>query len=204
MSTQQDKLFGEPTWDIAQLFPPQGQWLESDYLSLNTNRIVELTDGRLEVLPMPTELHQLIVLALYRKLSEFIDSKQLGALLVAPLRVRLWEGKFREPDLLFMLAANSNRRGNRFWNGADLVIEVVSEDDPDRDLVEKRADYAQAGIPEYWIVDPRFRTITVLSLDNTTGRYRDVSKSVEDESAKSLLLEGLSIPVHAVFPQSQN
>ena len=56
------------------------------------------------------------------------------------------------------------RNQDRFWLGADVVVEVVSPDDPGRDLVVKRADYAEAAIPEYWIVDPRVETVTVLTL----------------------------------------
>ena len=53
----------QPAWNIALLFPYQGGWDESDYLSLSnqTNRMVELVDGNLEVLPMPKTSHQLIV-----------------------------------------------------------------------------------------------------------------------------------------------
>ena len=85
-------------------------------------------------------------------------------MLVAPLRLRLWREKIREPDLLFLADANDPRRQDAYWTGADLVIEVVSRDDPQRDLVTKRSEYAQAGIPEYWIVDPQTATITVLRL----------------------------------------
>ena len=56
------------------------------------------------------------------------------------------------------------RRGNDFWTGADLVVEVVSPDDPSRDTQDKRLDYAEAGIPEYWIVNPLDETVTVLVL----------------------------------------
>ncbi len=49
--------------------------------------------------------------------------------------------------------ANDPRRQNRFWLGADLVVEAVSEDDPERDTVDKVADYAEAKIPEYWIIN---------------------------------------------------
>ncbi len=94
--------------------------------------------GVLEVLAMPTEQHQLIVLFLYRILFAFVNARQLGTVLTAPLRVRLWEGKFREPDVVFLLAQHADRRGNQYRRGADLVIEVVSEDDPVRDLVSKR------------------------------------------------------------------
>jgi|TARA_B100001971_G_C18207240_1_gene548405 hypothetical protein len=44
---------GEPTWDIAYLFPNQGYWSEDAYLDLKTNHLIELVDGKLEVLPMP-------------------------------------------------------------------------------------------------------------------------------------------------------
>ena len=47
------------------------------------------------------------------------------------------------------------------------MVEVVSEDDLARDYVEKRADYAEAGIPEYWTADPSEAMLTVLSLDGS-------------------------------------
>jgi hypothetical protein len=77
-----------PTWEIATLFPNQGQWSEADYLALDTNHLVELADGRLEVLPMPTTSHQWIVLYLYGLLKAFAHPK-LGLVLTAPLPVRL-------------------------------------------------------------------------------------------------------------------
>jgi Uma2 family endonuclease len=85
----------------------------------------------------------------------------------------LWDGKFREPDIVFLLAQHADRRGDKYWRGADLVMEVVSEDDPDRELVTKRVEYAQAGICEYWLLDPRDRTVTVLALDAAAQSPRD-------------------------------
>lgn len=76
-------------------------------------------------------------------------------MLFAALRLRVRPGKYREPDLLVLRNANDPRGEDRFWLGAELVLEVVSPDKPDRDLVTKRADYAEGAIPEYWIVDPR-------------------------------------------------
>ncbi len=75
-------------------------------------------------------------------------------MLFAPLRLRIREGQFREPDLLLVLDADDSRRQNRYWLGADLVVEVVSPDDPERDTRVKRAEYAEAQIPEYWIAIP--------------------------------------------------
>ena len=57
----------ELTWEIARLFPAQGDWSEEEYLALDTNHFVEYSDGFLEFLPMPTIFHQLILQFLYRE-----------------------------------------------------------------------------------------------------------------------------------------
>src|SRR5437588_7023656 len=87
---------GEPTWEIAYLFPTQGNWCEEEYLALDTNHLVELSQGRLEVLPMPTMSHQLLVLHLYGLVLAFVSPQELGTVLVAPIPVRLSRGKTRE------------------------------------------------------------------------------------------------------------
>src|SRR4051794_12057516 len=105
----------EPAWEIARLFPPQGQWAEGDYLQLNGNYLVEYTHGRIEVLPMPTDQHQAIVAFLYMQLMAFTRVGKLGVVRFAPLRVKIAPDKFREPDVLFLRAEHDDRRGNDFW-----------------------------------------------------------------------------------------
>ena len=187
----------QPAWEVATLFPAQGTWSEEDYLVLPTNRLVEFSHGEVDVLPMPSQSHQLIVLFLYRMLYAFVSSYNLGTLLIAPLRIRLWPGKFREPDLVLMLTSHDQRRHQTYWEGADLVVEVVSPDDPRRDLVTKRLEYAQAGIPEYWIVDPEAQHITVLQLENET--YVEHGQFGLGATADSVLLAGFAVQVDAVF-----
>jgi Uma2 family endonuclease len=140
----------EPAWEIARLFPNQGEWTEGDYLTLNrwTNRPVELADGQVEVLEMPTRTHQRLVLRVRDEFRSLCEPKGLGEALVAPYPVRLREGKFREPDVVFMLMEHADRLREDFADGADLVVDVVSED-RSRDLVTKRTEYAGAGIAEY-------------------------------------------------------
>jgi len=189
----------EPAWDIARLFPDQGAWSEDDYLALDTNHLVEFTDGRVEVLPMPKTSHQRIVQYLSNQLQSFASARNLGTALFAPLRVRLRGNKYREPDVVFMLAEHADRMGEDYWDGADLVMEVVS-DDPEsreRDLERKRKDYASAGIPEYWIVDPLERKIVVLKLAGKSyavhGEYADGAR------AESALLEGFGVDASEVL-----
>jgi hypothetical protein len=100
---------GDPTWEIAHLFPAQGTWSEEDYLGLAGNHLVEFTDGVLEVLPMPSTPHQALVAYLYGLLFAYVSQKDLGKVLFAPLLVRLRPGKFREPDLVLMLKAHYHR-----------------------------------------------------------------------------------------------
>jgi Uma2 family endonuclease len=191
----------EPTWEILPLFPEQGEWSEEDYLSLeeklDTHRLIELVDGRIEVLPVPTEEHQSIVFFLTQALYAFVKPRRLGKVLFSGLRVRMRARNFREPDVVFLGSRNEVKRGNRFWRGADLVMEVVSEDDPDRDYVDKRSEYAKAGIREYWIVDPRTRSITLLTLKGRAYLERGVFK--DGQAATSAHLKGFTVNVSEVF-----
>jgi Uma2 family endonuclease len=186
----------EPAWEVALLFPAQGAWSEDDYLELDTNRLVEFSDGNIEVLPMPSDKHQSIVFFLSLLFGAFAQ-KIGGKVLFAPLRLRLWPEKIREPDLVFLAAAGDPRRQNAYWTGADLVVEVVSPDNPARDLVTKRSEYAQAAIPEYWIVDPQAETITVLRLQEAT--YVEHGVFGRGETATSAHYADLRAPVSDVL-----
>jgi hypothetical protein len=118
----------QPAWDVARLFPDQGHWTEGDYLFLTdlTNRLVELTDGYVEVLEIPKTPHQFVVAYLYGVFLGFVSARKLGTVLFAPLNVRLRPLVFRQPDLAYMATENSKRIGKEYWEGADLVLEAVS------------------------------------------------------------------------------
>ena len=191
-------LRGEPAWDIALLFPPQGEWTEEEYLALKTNHLIELSEGRLEVLPMPTPFHQSILLFLFQLLDAHVKARQLGEVLLAPLPVRLWSGKMREPDILFLRPGRIQNR-MRPPEGADLAMEIVSEGEQHRarDLIIKRQEYYLARIEEYWIVDPQEMKITVLVPGPES--YRVHGEFTPSSLATSLLLPGFSVDVAAAF-----
>jgi Uma2 family endonuclease len=190
---------GQPVWDMAQLYPAQGYWDEEDYLALDGNRLIEFTDGVIEVLPMPTTSHQAIVVYLLTALLSFVRPRKLGEVLVAPLPVRMRKGKYREPDIVFMLAKNAHRVREQYWQSADLVMEVVSPDSESRrrDFRRKRGDYRRARIPEYWIVDPAKQEITVLQLKGS--RYVTAQKAGRGDRAACVLLKGFEVEVDKVF-----
>ena len=193
----------EPTWDIAKLFPDQGAWSEEEYLMLPGNRLVEYSHGIVEVLPMPSYTHQMVVAWLYELLREFIVHRNLGRVIFAPLRVRLWAGKYREPDLMVMLEENRHRIFQQYWDGADLVMEIVSPDDPSRDLETKRREYAVAGIREYWLVNPINATIVVFTLPEGEQRYEIHGVYLRDTVAESVLLPGFKVDVTACFKEAE-
>lgn len=180
------------------LLPLQGSWTEEQYLKLTdqTNHLIEFSDGEIEVLPMPTSGHQVILLFLY-ELFRSVVQRAGGKVLVAPLRLHVRPGKFREPDILMLRNAADPRYQDAYWLGADLVVEIVSPDNPARDTEEKPLDYAEAGIPEYWIVNPLNDTITVLALQGAA--YVEHGVFGRGEQASSMLLHGFRVDVNEVF-----
>src|SRR5258708_3534676 len=74
---------------LEEILPPQGVWSEEEYLVLtdHRNRLIEYTDGFLEVLPTPTMRHQLILQTLFLAFHGFFDSRG-GIVLFAALRLR--------------------------------------------------------------------------------------------------------------------
>jgi Uma2 family endonuclease len=207
MSSSTSPASGKPelTWDIARLFPPQGQWSEGAYLSFteSLNQLVEVVDGRVEVLDMPTKSHQKIVQYLLNRVLVFLADRRLGDAISAPYRVRLRDQTFREPDIVVYLTEHLDRFGERYGQGADLVMEVISGDaaSRSRDYEDKRRDYAQSGIIEYWIVDPDQSKIIVLKLDG--NQYTALGEFTAGDEAVSELLPDFRVSVERTFQAGQ-
>jgi Uma2 family endonuclease len=191
----------EYAWEVATLYPAQGEWSEEEYLELtdHANRRIEFTDGRLEFLPMPTEVHEALVQFLFFALHAFVEQRQLGKVYFNGIRLRIRPRKTRLPDVIFLHKEHFRSRHNRVWEGADLVMEVVSDDPKDRqrDYEQKLLDYAEAKIAEYWIVDPDQQRVIVHRLDG--DRYAIHSEFSRGQRATSVLLEGFGVDVTALF-----
>jgi Uma2 family endonuclease len=129
-----------------------------EYLALTGGpQITEWVDGEVISYMPPFLKHQIIVTFLATILGEFVSILHLGKIIVAPFEVKLWPGgPSREPDLLFVSEANvANLTEKRFAGAPNLVVEVVSADSVRRDRVDKFQEYEQAGVQEYWLIDPR-------------------------------------------------
>ncbi len=188
----------ELTVEVAEIFPPQGQWTEHDYFALpDTNRFVELSEGRLIVPPHPTDSHQFTSGQLYLALRSFVDERNLGVVRYSPLPVRLWPDKIREPDILYVSHEHADRIGEQYYGPPDLAVEIISPSTRLTDRRDKFTEYAQAGVQEYWLVDPENRTVEVFTLHES--KYRLVSKWGPGEVAKSALLAGFEVAVDKIF-----
>ena len=106
-------------------------------------------------------------------------------------------------DVSWHLKENIVRQSQTdYFHGADGVVEVLSDDDRawrELDWITKRTEYSQAGIPEYWIVDPETETITVLTLPADATEYAVHGEFKAGQTATSKLLDGFTVDVAACF-----
>ncbi len=117
----------------------------------------EWVDGEVTVFVPPSIRHQRLVSLLHYLLGLYADLQDLGEVLVAPVEMRLvLQGSSREPDLLFVGKEHLPRLSAARLDGpADLVVELVSDSSVARDRADKFYEYQEAGIGEYWVLDPR-------------------------------------------------
>ena len=129
-----------------------------EFLDWEHEGFAEWVDGRAYQYMTVTPAHQIVVQFLAWLLKGFLDVDGEGGLVLSgPAAVRLTPGgRLREPDLLFVREQHIGRVTDRLVEGVpDLVVEVISRDSTSRDRGAKFEEYQSAGVPEYWIIDPR-------------------------------------------------
>lgn len=136
--------------------------------------------------------HERLLTFLLTMLNIVVRRRKLGVVLGSGYELRTREGSAREPDLQVILNEHMDRVTDRRLVGAsDLVVEVISPDSVTRDRRDKLAEYAAAGIPEYWVLDPREgRTSFELFTLGEDGYYLTVQPDAEGRS-RSLVLPGV-------------
>lgn len=186
-------------------WPAQGKWTYEDYLRLpDDGRRYEIIRGRLYVTAAPFLDHQYVVAQLYRHFGNFAAETRLGVVLGAPIDILLPSGIAApvQPDLLFLRTGNLPRWGDKSFAGVpDLVVEVLSRSTGRRDRTIKLAAYRDAGVPEYWLVDPWTRTVLVYLLSEDRTRSLEPVRYGMGEAVVSTTLPGLRIEVADLFPQ---
>lgn len=167
-------------------------YTEEDYYSLPENVRSELIDGQFYDMSAPSRIHQEILMFLSKKIANYIDSHS-GSCKVypAPFAVKLFQDNktIVEPDI--SVICDQNKLTEKGCSGApDWIIEIISPGNPSHDYVRKLNLYADAGVDEYWIVDPLTKDVYVYSLREQN--FRAVAYTFQD-SVPSGIFDGFSI-----------
>ena len=145
---------------IEKIAPRRQKMNYANYLELAGNsEIVEWVNGEVIHYMPPTITHQDLSGFLATLLRLYVQFFKLGMVHYAPFEVKLWsDGPSREPDILFVAQENLVKLGEKRFSGApDLIIEIISPSSITEDRVRKFSEYEQAGVREYWLIDPRPR-----------------------------------------------
>jgi Uma2 family endonuclease len=187
-------------------WPAPGEWTYQDYLRLprrpDDGRRFEVIRGVLYVTATPTFPHQYAVGEIFSVLRDFGRRHGLGLALVAPFNIRLPEriGDPMAPDVMFFRKGNEPRDdGSDFQGVPDLVVEVLSPSTRRRDRTVKLEAYRDAGVAEYWIADPRARTVEVFGFSDDRTSYVEIGRYAKEDEVISVLLPGLRVPVAEIF-----
>jgi Uma2 family endonuclease len=169
-----------------------------DYLRLPDDVRAELLDGELYyVTPAPSPSHQTVVVNLVRHLAGFVARRRLGRVFVSPIDVYLPRGAIVQPDVLFVRADRMHVVQDAIRGAPDLVIETLSPSRRERDRIVKKRLYAEAEVPEYWIVDLEARAVEVFAL--AAGAFEPAGWFTGDDAVRSRVLEGLRLPLARIF-----
>ena len=155
----------------------------------------DASTGEVIILMPPKNIHQVTLGFLYQLLDLFVRLFNLGKVGIAPFEVKLKPaGSSREPDIFFITNENLARlTEDRLVGPADLMIEIISADSVHRDRHDKFKEYREAGVREYWIVDPRPRKqrADFFRLD-VAGEY-ELFATEDDEWVASPVLPGFRL-----------
>jgi Uma2 family endonuclease len=180
--------------DGGQFWPAQGEWTYEDYLRLpDDGRRYEVLRGVLYRVPTRRFEHQVAITGLFRTIGRFVEDLDLGVCLTA-FDVVLGEiATPVQPDFLFLRKGREPRPDACCFEGSpDLIVEVLAPETARYDRELKFAIYEEAGVPEYWLVDPMEQTLVNYGLD-ASGRFVELDCESEFGTVRSLGIEDLRL-----------
>ncbi len=180
--------------------PAQGRWTYKEYIALLEDGLhYEVMDGVLLVAPSPGPAHQAISGKLFRYLAQYVDDLGTGKVFYAPLDVELTPYRVFQPDLFVLLNESLGKiTASHIVGAPDLVVEITSPGTAAYDRLSKFEAYAQAGIAEYWIVNPKTSSIEVLWLQGKTYVSQGVFKGDKDLPSR-VVPEVRNVRVEQIF-----
>jgi Uma2 family endonuclease len=161
---------------------------------------VEWVDGEVITMSPVSDKHQDVADFLAALLRLFAEANQSGIVRSAPFQMKLTtRPSGREPDVMFVSSARLDRLRNAYFDGAaDIAVEVISPESQARDRGDKFYEYEQAGVREYWLIDPQRKQAEFYLLGDD-GIYRLASTS--DGIFHSRVLDGLYLKVEWLWQE---
>lgn len=163
-SPQQCVREAQPTYAIKQ----QGDYTLEDYYQIPDDIRVELIDGVIYNMTAPSSFHQIIAGYIYTKLlNHVLNNKDACLPMISPLDVQLNcdDKTMVQPDVIII--CNKDKIIGRCVYGApDFIIEVLSKSTRRKDMIIKLNKYIDAGVREYWMIDPRKKEVMVYDFEH--------------------------------------
>lgn len=186
--------------------PQEKRYTYADLLEWDDTVRYELYDGWPVALASPTHIHQQISMELSTQLHTYLRGKRCKVY-PAPFDVRLFEESGDHPENVdtvvqpdLMVVCDPSKVDRRGVHGApELIIEILSESTRRNDRLTKFKLYQQAGVQEYWIVDPESRVVSVYTLED--GAYHAAATYSASASVPVGVLEDCTVDLTAVFPE---
>ena len=193
---------------------PNGYYTYADYILWKFQERVELFKGRIFPMAAPSVAHQRVSGILFFTIQSYLKKKNRNCdVFSAPFDVRLPLPPERatdhkvdtvvQPDLC--VVCDENKLDKRGCVGApDLVVEILSEGNSSREMKAKFELYQNAGVSEYWIIDPEHKLAFIYFLDQNTQKYIPTLALTSDDAIESNVLEGLSVNLNELFYRKSN
>jgi Uma2 family endonuclease len=175
---------------------PEGKISYEQFLEwLDEDTWAEWVDGEVILMSPVNDEHQSLAMYLKVMMGFYVNSGGLGTVLDEPFQMKSGSNlPGRSPDILFVSAERQHLIQRHFLNGpADLVVEVISPESRARDRGEKYYEYEQAGVREYWIIDPERKQVEFYVLSEK-GIYQPAFVGHEGEY-RSAAIEGFWLRV---------
>lgn len=148
-------------------YPPKGEYTIEDYYALPDDRRVELIDGVFYDMAAPAPVHQRISGEMYRQIANFIfENKGKCIPFMSPVDVQLDcdDRTMVQPDVIILCDRNKVT-GWGIMGAPDFVAEVLSPSTRRKDCIKKLDKYTEAGVREYWIIDPEKRKVIIYGFE---------------------------------------
>jgi len=185
------------------MIPQSKKYTYEEFLNITKDvERVEFIDGDIYYMAAPSPEHQAISFNIERKLGDYFEEKECWVY-HAPLDVVLEDTKTGDkknvqPDIMIICDKSKFTKAN--YSGVpNVIIEITSPSNAGHDNLTKLNLYQKFEIPEYWIVSPKNKTVSVYFYDKEVSAFIEPTIFAKDDVVKSSIFEDLEIGLMDIF-----